>query len=52
MIEHMSNIKIELDPIDIGIFYDYIDESGYGKIQLEDFEKVMFEGGAKGTFWD
>lgn len=52
MIEHMANIRIELDSIDVGIFYDYIDEAGYGKIKVEDFEKVMFEGGSRGTYWD
>ena len=51
MIEHMSNVWIELDSIDVGIFYDYMDEAGYGKIKLEDFEKVMFEG-ARGTYWE
>lgn len=51
MIEHMSNVRIELDSIDVGIFYDYMDEAGYGKIKLEDFEKVMFEG-SRGTYWD
>jgi len=28
-----------------------MDEAGYGKIKLEDFEKVMFEG-ARGTYWE
>lgn len=52
MIEHIANIRIDLDSIDVGIFYDYIDEAGYGKIKVEDFEKVMFEANSRGTFWD
>ena len=52
MIEHIANIRIDLDSIDVGIFYDDIDEAGYGKIKIEDFEKVMFESNSRCTYWD
>ena len=51
MIEHMGNVWINLDAVDVGVFFDYIDESEHGKITVEDFERVLTEGMAKGTYW-
>lgn len=52
MIEHMTSIKINLDAIDVGIFFDYMDDQGHGKISYDDFDKVMHEGESRGLYWD
>lgn len=52
MIEHMGNVRINLDAVDVGVFFDFIDFGEHGKITYEDFEKVLVEGMAQGgTYW-
>lgn len=52
MIEHMGNVWINLDAVDVGVFFDYIDDQEHGKIVFEDFEKALVEGMAtSGTYW-
>jgi Ca2+-binding EF-hand superfamily protein len=52
MIEHVGNVRINLDAVDVGVFFDFIDEDEHGKITFEDFEKVMFkEATQSGPYW-
>lgn len=46
-IEHIDMIKIDLDPIDAGLFYDSVDDMDSGKIRFEDFERSLIEKEAK-----